>query len=163
MINARSETLAEKPAFRNLVRRQRCLVLADGFYEWRTIPGDRTKIPHLFRLRSRRPFAFAGLWDRWQPPDGGALTSCTIVTTAANDVVKPMHDRMPALLKPADYPLWLTPGAIDADATWLAILCPYPAEEMDACPVSSRVNSPKHDDPACCDPVTVQSELRLDD
>jgi putative SOS response-associated peptidase YedK len=159
MINARSESLADKPAFRGLLRRQRCLVLADGFYEWRTVPGDRVKVPYWFRLRSRRPFAFAGLWDRWQQPGGGELTSCTIVTTSANDVVKPVHDRMPVLLKPAACQQWLTVEDTGTAEPFAVMLQPYPATEMDACAVSSRVNSPKNDDPSCCDPAGVQSEF----
>ena len=98
MINARAESLAEKPSFRVPLRRKRCLIFADGFYEWQTEPGRKRKQPFYLRLKSHKPFAFAGLWDRWQDPAGTPLTSCTIITTGPNDLIAPIHDRMPVIL-----------------------------------------------------------------
>jgi len=126
LINARAETVAEKPAFRGAFKARRCLIPADGFYEWQTL--GKVKQPYLFRLRSGQPFAFAGLWERWQPPAAPAVESCTLITTAANDVVRPYHDRMPVMLAPADWSAWL-------DRADVALLRPYPAAEMESSPV----------------------------
>src|SRR5262245_45113900 len=131
MINARSETVAEKPAFRSAFSQRRCLILADGFFEWAKL-GKR-KQPYLFRLQSGRLFAFAGLWEHWQR-DGRALDSCTILTTEPNDLVKPLHDRMPVILAPADFGLWLDPKAAKGEDLQ-ALLRPYRAEAMTAYPV----------------------------
>jgi len=152
MINARAETVAEKPAFRAALRARRCLVLADGFYEWQQL-GTR-KQPHHIRMRDGRPFAFAGLWERWTPPDGDPVESCTIITTVPNEVVAPIHDRMPVILAPADLDRWLDPSSRDPAAV-AALLRPYPAGDMTAYPVSLRVNSPGADDPSCVVPLTV--------
>ncbi len=135
MINARAETLAEKPAFRAAYRYRRCLILADGFYEWQAVPGSRAKIPHAIRLKNGEPFAFAGLWDLWRPDDT-PLYSCTIITTEPNALVAPIHNRMPVILPRDAYTLWLTPGATDAGALQ-TLLQPYPAEEMTAYPISA--------------------------
>ena len=108
MINARGETIAEKPAFRAAFARRRCLVLADGFFEWKKV--GQQKQPYYFRLQDEQPFAFAGLWERWRGPagsDGPPLESCTIVTTLANELCRPLHERMPVILEPADYDRWL--------------------------------------------------------
>jgi len=150
MINARAETVGEKPAFRAALRARRCLVLADGFYEWQKL-GTR-KQPHHIRMRDGRPFAFAGLWERWTPAEGDPVESCTIITTLPNEVVAPIHDRMPAILAPADLDRWLDPGARDPAAV-AALLRPYPAGDMTAYPVSLRVNSPGADDPSCVVPT----------
>jgi putative SOS response-associated peptidase YedK len=150
MINARAETVAEKPAFRAALRARRCLVLADGFYEWQKL-GTR-KQPHHIRMRDGRPFAFAGLWERWVPPEGDPVESCTIITTVPNEVVAPIHDRMPVILAPADLDLWLEPGSRDPAAV-AALLRPYPAGGMTAYPVSLRVNSPGADDASCVVPL----------
>jgi len=150
LINARAETVGEKPAFRAALRARRCLVLADGFYEWQKL-GTR-KQPHHIRMRDGRPFAFAGLWERWTPPEGDPVESCTIITTLPNEVVAPIHDRMPAILAPADLDRWLDPGARDPAAV-AALLRPYPAGDMTAYPVSLRVNSPGADDPSCVVPT----------
>ncbi|MBI4916358.1 MAG: SOS response-associated peptidase [Acidobacteria bacterium] len=150
MINARAETVGEKPAFRAALRARRCLVLADGFYEWQKL-GTR-KQPHHIRMRDGRPFAFAGLWERWTPPDGDPVESCTIITTVPNEVVAPIHDRMPVILAPADLDRWLDPGTRDP-ATVAALLRPYPGRDMTAYPVSLRVNSPGADDPSCVVPL----------
>jgi putative SOS response-associated peptidase YedK len=150
-INARGETVAEKPAFRTAFARRRCLVLADGYFEWKAV--GKKKQPLWFRMQDERPFAFAGLWERWRgpagtPEDQPPLESCTIVTTAANALSANVHDRMPVILDPADYGLWLDPAMTDKDRLQ-TLLQPYPAEAMKAEPVSMRVNSVKNDDPEC--------------
>lgn len=152
MINARSETLAEKPSFRVAYRRRRCLILADGFYEWRKEPGRKAKTPMYIRLESSEPFAFAGLWEAWRAPDDQTILSCTIITTAPNELVKEIHNRMPVILDPAAYDLWLDPAERSAGELdeWLR---PYPAEQMLAYPISTFVNSPANDAPACIDPM----------
>ena len=143
MINARAETAADKPSFRTAMRRRRCLIVADGFYEWQTI-GKRRQ-PMYIHMRDGRPFAFAGLWESWEGADHSALESCTILTTSANDLVRPIHDRMPVIIAPADYARWLDPAVQQAEPI-LPLLRPYPAEEMEAYAVSTRVNSPARDD-----------------
>jgi len=148
MINARAETLAEKPAFRAALRSRRCLVIADGFYEWQKL-GAR-KQPHLVRFRDGRPFAFAGLWERWQPGTGDTVESCTIVTTAANEVVAPVHDRMPVILDETGIATWLDPGGRDA-AALAHLLTPFAAGEMEAFPVGLLVNNPANDVSQCRD------------
>jgi len=152
MINARAETVAEKPAFRAAFRQRRCLVLADGFYEWRNEPGQRAKTPFLIRMASGQPFAFAGLWEVWQPEAGEPLHSCTILTTEPNALVAPIHDRMPVILPPAAYAQWLAPQPTPADDLH-GLLRPYPAEALVAFPVSRLVNSPQNDLPACIEPA----------
>jgi putative SOS response-associated peptidase YedK len=150
LINARAETVATKPAFRKAFRERRCLILADGFYEWQR--QGRRKQPFYFRLRDGRPFAFAGLWEHWDDPEGGARDSCTILTTTANLVVGAIHNRMPVILAPQDYALWLDPAVQAADRLQ-PLLHPYPAEEMLAYPVSLRVNNPGNDSPECIEPL----------
>ncbi len=152
MINARAETLAEKPSFRNAFRRRRCLVLADGFYEWRASADSKRKTPMYIQLASGKPFAFAGLWEVWNGPDGSQILSCTIITTSPNALMEPIHNRMPVILPPEAYPLWLLPGEQDP-ARLASLLAPYPAEGMHAYPVSTLVNSPANDLPACIAPV----------
>jgi putative SOS response-associated peptidase YedK len=144
MINARAESLAEKPSFKGLLRSKRCLIIADGFYEWKQENGSKT--PMYITLKNGDPFAFAGLWDQWKSPDGQQVRSCTIITTEPNDVLAPIHNRMPAILLPGAYEDWLNPDLRDDQALshWLA---PYPAEEMTARAVSRLVNDPKHDSP----------------
>lgn len=152
LINARSETLAEKPSFRAAYRRRRCLILADGFYEWQKVTGSKTKIPTYIRLKSGKPFAFAGLWEVWHSPDGSEILSCTIITTRPNEVLKPIHNRMPIILPPAVYELWLDP-AEKTPRQLQHILQPYQSEGMEAYPVSRLVNSPSNDMPDCIQPV----------
>ena len=141
LFNARSETVAEKPSFRNAFQKRRCLIVADGFYEWQKQPGERTKQPYRFELGSRSLFAFAGLWERWKDPETGDATySCTILTTAANETVAPIHHRMPVILPTEAYDEWLDPtsyhpGALEA---WLQ---PNQAPEMDIQPVSKDLNT----------------------
>ena len=150
LINARAETVAEKPAFRSAFRRRRCLVVSDGFYEWKKGPGR--KRPFYIRMRDDKPFAFAGLWEHWESEDGTSIESCTLLTTRPNDLLRPVHDRMPVILDRADHDLWLDP-AMDKVDRLAALLSPYPAEEMKAYPVGTRVNSPAQDDPSCIEPA----------
>ena len=144
-INARAETLGTNRTFREPFERRRCLVVADGFYEWRKAGEDRQ--PYFIRLRSRRPFAFAGVWDRWKPKDGEPLVSCAIVTCAPNGLMAPIHDRMPVIVPPDARALWLARDA--ATATLGAVLRPYPDDEMEVYPVSKLVNSVRNDEPDC--------------
>ena len=152
LINARGETLAEKPSFRGGYKYKRCLVLADGFYEWMKQPGTKTKVPHFIHMKDRRPFAFAGLWDEWNGPDGSQIRSCTIVTTEPNELMAPIHNRMPVILPPDAYAQWLD-TAPQTRETLQPLIRPYPAEEMAAYPVSTLVNSPKNDRAECVVPA----------
>lgn len=155
MVNARSETVAEKPAFRAAFRFRRCLILADGFYEWQGIPGK--KQPYHIRMRDGSPFAFAGLWETWEGVEG-YLETCTILTTEANDVVRPLHNRMPVILPPADYALWLDTTLHDRQMLQ-SLLRPYPPEEMVAVPVGLRVNNPANEGPDLLEPIA-QGDMR---
>jgi putative SOS response-associated peptidase YedK len=148
MINARAETVAEKPSFRKAFRNHRCLVLADGFYEWQKTANG--KQPYYIRMEDGSPFAFAGLWESWQ--NGTEIRSATIITTDANAVVAPIHNRMPVILHPEDYTLWLDPG-FDEKEPLTTLLKPYPAEAMEAYPVSRRVNRPSNNEPSCIESV----------
>ena len=158
LINARSETAAEKPSFRSAFRHRRCLIPADGFYEWQRRGGTRQ--PWLFGLRDAAPMIFAGLWERWTVPAGAALTgslaerspgdaveTCTILTTAANATVAPVHGRMPVILPPDAWDAWLAGEQVP--------LGPCPADNMTAHPVSTHVNRPANDDPRCVEPVSL--------
>jgi putative SOS response-associated peptidase YedK len=158
LINARSETAAEKPSFRAAFLQRRCLVIADGFYEWQKQNG--AKQPYFIRLRHARPFAFAGLWERWEGPGAGPIESCTLLTTEPNDLIRPLHSRMPAILHPDDYSLWLDPEVRQASLV-LPLLRPYPALEMEAYPVSRLVNSPNNDTPQCIEPLVEGEDPRL--
>ena len=150
MINARSETVAGKPAFRAAMRRRRCLVAADGFYEWQRT-GKR-KQPYFIHMRDDRPFAFASLWESWEGPDHSYLESCTILTTEPNDLMRPIHDRMPVILAPDDYAQWLDTKLQDPEPL-LPLLKPYPDDEMAAHPISTLVNSPRNDTAKCIEPL----------
>ncbi len=150
MINARAETVATKPAFRRAFKERRCLLLADGLYEWQR--QDHRKQPFYIQMDDGRPFAFAGLWERWVPEDGQPIDSCTIITTVANDLIQPLHIRMPALLAPEKYELWLDPTVRDVDRLQ-PLLRPYPSEGMVAYPVSTKVNNPANDSPECIAPL----------
>ena len=153
MINARSETLAEKPSFRNAYKRRRCLVLADGYYEWQQIPGNRVKQPVYIRLKSQKPFAVAGLWEVWQSKDTDEpLKSCTIITCPPNALLEEIHHRMPVILPADAYAQWLSPDEQPVDALQ-PLLIPYPGEEMEAYPVSRFVNRPMNDSPECIAPL----------
>jgi putative SOS response-associated peptidase YedK len=144
MINARAETLAEKPSFKRLLRSKRCLVVADGFYEWRKEAGSKTKTPMYITLKGDQPFAFAGLWDLWNSPDGQQIRSCTIITTQPNALMESIHDRMPVILSPDASEQWLDTSLHDEHAL-SSLLVPYPAEEMTARAVSRLVNDPRRE------------------
>jgi putative SOS response-associated peptidase YedK len=150
MINARAETVATKPAFRVALRKRRCLIPADGFYEWQ--PVGRRKQPVYITLKSREPFSFAGLWESWTAPDGQEIKTCTIITTEANDLLKAIHDRMPVILTREAEAVWLDPTIQDPEGL-LPLLGPYPAEEMEAYPVSTQVNNTAHDGQECIQPL----------
>lgn len=150
LINARAESAGQKPAFRAALRRRRCLVLADGFYEWQRV-GAR-KQPYFIRLRDDRPFAFAGIWESWEGPEHSALATCAILTTEPNELMAPIHDRMPVILAPEDYTAWLDP-TIQTPESLRRLLRPYPSDAMLAYPVSPYVNDPRNDTPQCIAPV----------
>ena len=141
LINARSETVAEKPAFRQAFKQRRCIIPADGFYEWQRTEGR--KQPFFFRMQDDRQFGFAGLWERWEGEGGKVINSCTILTTEANEVLRPVHDRMPVILHPDDYGLWLCAEVRELDLV-REMLRPYPADEMMGYPVGGSVNSPRN-------------------
>lgn len=151
LINARVETVAEKPSFRRALRRRRCLILADGFYEWRR--SENRRQPMYIRLQGHQPFAFAGLWEVWRDAAGTPLYTCTILTTTANTVLQPLHDRMPVILDAAVEALWLD-RSVTTPQDLLPVLHPYAAEAMEAYAVSTQVNSPRHNFPACIAPVS---------
>lgn len=144
MINARAEEVTAKPAYREAFKKRRCLVPADAFYEWQKRHA-KDKIPFAIALRSGEPYAFAGLWERWRPPEGPPLETFTIITTDPNEVTEPLHDRMPVILEPRDYDRWLEPG--DPERPPTDLLRPYPAEKIEAWPVSERVGNVRNDDP----------------
>ena len=155
MINARGETLAEKPSFRGAYKYRRCLIFADGFYEWEKVGGR--KIPHYIFMQSREPFAFAGLWSDWESPDGSRVKTCIIITTSPNEVVAPIHARMPVILPRNAYRRWLSRdrGSLDD------LLRPYPAEGMEAHPVSNFVNNAENDGAECVVPTEEFKTLEL--
>ena len=142
--NARAEEAAAKPAFREAMKKRRCLVPADAFYEWQRV-DPKTKRPFAVALRSGEPYAFAGLWEHWQPKEGEPLESFTILTTDANELLEPIHDRMPVILEPRDYDRWLEAG--DPTRPPVDLLRPFPAEKMTAWPVSNRVGNVRNNDP----------------
>jgi putative SOS response-associated peptidase YedK len=144
MINARAESLTEKPSFRNAFRSRRCIIPASGFYEWKRLGEKEGKQPFYFYLTDKPVFGFAGLWETWKSETGDELESCTIITTEANAVLEPVHDRMPVIIKPADYEEWLDPKEMDTERLQ-QFLVPYPAEEMSSHAVSRQVNSPAFD------------------
>ena len=158
MINARADTAAEKPAFREALLRRRCLVPADGFYEWKKL--EKSKQPYCLTLADNDVFAFAGIWDRWKDPQAGWIKSFSILTTEPNRLAREVHDRMPAILDPGDYDPWLDPGLTDAAAV-LELLKPYDASRMRMYPVSARVNSVKNDDAACAEPLETEPSAQL--
>jgi putative SOS response-associated peptidase YedK len=150
LINAQAETAATKPAFRVAFKKRRCLILADGFYEWKK--EGRHKQPFHFRLRDGRPFAFAGLWEHWEGAEGMAIDSCTILTATPNELVSVLHHRMAVILPAMDYDLWLDPSIQEVERLQ-PLLRPFPAEEMTAYPVSTLVNNPRNDAPSCIEPL----------
>jgi putative SOS response-associated peptidase YedK len=150
MINARAETVHEKPAYRSAFKYRRCLIPSEGFYEWRSESGR--KQPWFIHRRDHRPFAMAGLWEHWQDPAGNELESCTILVTEANPLIAPIHDRMPVILDPTDWDAWVDP--LNQDPSVLRpLLRSYPAEEMATYAVSSQVNRPGNEGPALIEPL----------
>jgi putative SOS response-associated peptidase YedK len=150
-INARAETAADKPMFRAALRKRRCLVPASGFYEWLAVAGAKRKQPYCFRAADERPWAFAGLWERWEGPEG-PVESCAILTTGANELVRPVHDRMPVILPEGHWPAWLDVGLQDS-AALVPMLRPFPADAMRAYPVGPLVSNPRNDGPGCLEPA----------
>jgi putative SOS response-associated peptidase YedK len=159
-INARSETAASKPSFREPLRKQRCLIPADGFYEWqRRVKGRQ---PFCFEVGDGGIFAFAGLWDRWRGPDGHAVETCTILTTTPNALLSDVHGRMPVILAPRHYDRWLDP-TMQHVASAVGLLQPFDSKLMKRYPVSARVNLVANDDPECCAPVDLPATATLFD
>ncbi len=162
MINARSETAREKPSFRAAFKRRRCLVPATGFYEWQKVNGK--KQPHLAGVKSQAKhgdsdlFAFAGLWEFWTGGDGSEIQSCTILTTSPNELMEPIHNRMPVILHPDDYEEWLGSGQDDPPPVLDSLqhlLRPFPTEQMQTTPISTLVNNPRNENAECIEPLTV--------
>jgi putative SOS response-associated peptidase YedK len=150
MINARSESVAEKPAYRWSFRKQRCLIPTDGFYEWKK--EGKAKQPYFIHRKDAKPFALAGLWARWKDPERGPLDTFTILTTDANELIRPLHDRMPVILDPKDFGLWLDPAVEDRERLE-PLLTPFDPAQMETYPVSRAVNSPAHDAADCVAPL----------
>ncbi len=150
MINARGETVAQKPSFRNALQRRRCLVLADGFYEWQKV--GKGKRPMRIVFKSRDPFAFAGLWETWRNPEGETVRSCTIITTEANDLLRPIHERMPVILPRELEEFWLD-GDVSDSAALSDVLAPYPDDSMEVYEVSTLVNKATNSSPDLIVPV----------
>ncbi len=160
MINARSETAGTRPAFREALQSRRCLIPADGFYEWQRV--GKTKQPYCFEVGDAELFSFAGIWDCWKDPSGDWVKTFSILTTTPNAVTSPVHDRMPVILDPDCYDLWLDPGMRDASAA-SELLKPYGAQFMRCYPISSRINHVANDDEGCSVPAAevVQAQARL--
>jgi putative SOS response-associated peptidase YedK len=152
MINARSETAHQKPAFRDALKSRRCLIPADGFYEWLRTP--KAKQPYCFEVNGGELFAFAGLWDGWKDPNGNWIRTCSILTTTPNAVTSAVHDRMPVILNPDNYDLWLDPGMQNVAAV-SELLKPFDARLMRCYPVSTRINHVANDDEECARPIDV--------
>ena len=156
LINARAESVATKPAFRDALRLRRCVVPADGFYEWSGSGAERR--PYIFRRPDRAMIGIAGLCERWVGEGGEVIDSCTLITTEANAALAPFHDRMPVILSPSDYGRWLDPSQQEP-AALTGLLVPCPADWLDPSPVSSRINNPRNDDPECLVPEPVTGNL----
>lgn len=148
LINARAETVAEKPAFKSAFRKRRCLVLTDGFYEWQQQENKKQKQPYYFFLKDGQPFAFAGLWEQWEDASGEVVNSCTLLTTDANELMRPVHNRMPVILHPKDYEPWLDSELKELEQLQ-PLLRPYSTQDMLAYPVSTVVNKPSNDNAEC--------------
>lgn len=156
MINARCESAAHRPAFADALRSRRCLIPADGFYEWQKL--GKTRQPYCFALENDDIFAFAGIWDNWRSPEDGMLETCSILTTSANDLVRDVHDRMPVILPRDSYDLWLDPGFNNMRAI-SDLLQPLPAAALKKYPVSTRLNSVDNDDPDCASAAASQMTI----
>lgn len=152
MINARAETLTEKPSFRSLITKKRCLILADGFFEWSTLGNSQPKSPYYFQLENGEPFTFAGLYDEWRPDPENKILSCTIITCTPNELISKYHDRMPVIMPIQHRWDWLNPAI--SLPTLLSMLSPFPASRMSARPVSKLINLPLNDFPEVLDPIT---------
>lgn len=144
LINARAETLLDKPSFRDSFKKRRCIIVADSFFEWKKCANK--KIPYRIFMKDKTPFAMAGLWEKWSPPQGSPLLTCTIITTEANSLLEPLHHRMPVILKPEETATWLDPSQQNP-AQIKYLLKPYPSEDMEYYTVSSLVNSPSNTSP----------------
>jgi putative SOS response-associated peptidase YedK len=158
-INARAETVEKSPAYRAAFKKRRCLIPADGFYEWKKLKSG--KQPYLIKLDNKTPFAMAGLWEHWTGPDDQEIESCTIITTRANEFLAGLHDRMPVIIAPEDYDLWLDTSVTEKDLL-KPLLKPYPSDKIIYYPVSSRVNKPENDDPKCIEQVDQHPDADLD-
>ncbi len=150
MINARGETVAQKPSFKNSLRKRRCIVPSNGFYEWKKL-DNKTKTPYYIKMKNNKPFGFAGLWDTWNK-DGANLTTFTIITTSPNELIKPIHDRMPVILKKEDEDLWLNPDIQNSDVV-LHLLKPFSSDDMETYEISTYVNNPRNEGEKCIVPV----------
>ena len=149
--NARAETVADKPAYRSAYKKRRCLIPASGFYEWKAEQDG--KQPYCIRLADKKPMAFAGLWERWEGAADNVIESCTIIVTEANDKIRSVHDRMPVIIDPADFELWMSAEQETEQAS--VLLRSYPSELVDVFPVSRMVNSPANNDPGCITPIEI--------
>ncbi len=156
MINARCETVAEKPAFRAAFKYRRCLIPTNGFYEWKK--EKSRKQPFLFEMADHNPFAFGGVWEHWKSPEGAIVDTCSIITTGSNDLLKEIHDRMPLIIRASDYGLWLDPQIRGSDAL-TKLFEPFPPGLMTVHPVTPKVNSPSYDSPDCVDPLKIRSKV----
>ena len=155
LINARSETVSEKPSFRYAFKHRRCVILADGFYEWQRTEGSKAKKqPYYFTLKDSQFMAFAGLWERWESSEGDLINSCTILTVGANELLQPIHDRMPVILPPPDWDTWLDKSITRGDRLQ-PLLKPLASELMESHAVGTKVNSPKNDTPECLQPLLI--------
>jgi putative SOS response-associated peptidase YedK len=150
MINARCESVFEKPSFRQAIRTRRCIVPASGFYEWATIADGR--IPHYITMQDGSPFSFAGIWESWADPDGHAVETCAILTTAANGLIETIHDRMPVILHPTEFDLWLD-RTVNDQYELKRVFQPYPSDVMQIWPVSLVVNNSRHESSECIEPL----------
>jgi putative SOS response-associated peptidase YedK len=154
LINAKAETVAEKPAFREAFKSRRCLIAADGFYEWAKLPDGKTKQPYAIMMQDRSLFGFAGLWERWKDRTSGeTVRSCTIITTMPNEVCAPIHDRMPVIIARDDYGKWLGEEPVEP-VRLLQMLKPSPADKMTSFPIGPRIGNVKNDDAALIEPLT---------
>lgn len=154
MINARGETVADKPSFRSTFKHRRCLILSDGYYEWQSRGRQSPKQPYLIQMRDQQPFAMAGIWETWNDPNGTSVGTCSIITTQANDLTQTVHDRMPVILEPSSYHDWLE-SPPENRALLEALLRPFKSSAMIMFPVSTVVNRPQNDTAACLEPVDV--------
>lgn len=151
LLNARSETVGEKPSFRDAFRKRRCLIVADGFYEWKT--ENKKKQPYHIHFPDRGPFAFAGIWEKWHDQKGAVIETCSILTTSANGLLRPLHDRMPVILAKKDFARWLDPQTRKTEEL-ADLFAPLPDDALEMFPVTPKVNKPVFDEPVCIEPIT---------